>query len=138
MVLILLPGRQPFPLYFCSNSYYQISDSQPLKSYKLITLTLAISLIIHILVQMRIMIHKAKESSVQPAAIGLTMARRQQNLDDWNLTSFIANICCLLSTGLILLTTFQFSHYESLIFNQVKYYWLFFCLYLRIQNLIIP
>lgn len=117
-VYIILPGRQPLPFYLCSNSYTQAIDSQPFKSNIVIVVTLVISLAIHILVQLKVLIHKAKDSSVQPS--GIPKSNRGQNFESWNLTSFIASICCLLSTGLFLFTVFLFNRLEPSKFNEVK------------------
>ena len=116
-----MPGRQPFQFYLCSNSYNQAYDSQPYKSSKGITSILIASILVHIYVQVRIKLYKAKNNSVLPTTQGRVGANLPQNLDDWNLTSIVANACCLLCTGLFLVTIFQVNRLEPSKFNQVKH-----------------
>ena len=116
-----MPGRQTLQFYLCSNSYNQVFDSLPFKSNKSITFTLVLSITVHLYVQVRIKIYKAKKNTVLPTAQGYAAAANLlQTLDDWNLASFVANASCLVSTALFLVTIFQINRLEPSKFNEAR------------------
>jgi len=81
--------------------------------------TLFLSVVVHIYVQVRIKVYKAKNNAVIPATTGPAHSQFPKNLEDWKLTSFVANASCLLSTGLFLVTIYQINRLEPSKFNQV-------------------